>query len=288
MKFTVIINSINRPKSLVQRAVKSVLEQIQAPSQLILIDQNKEPLQFDDVVAKNPLFKHIHNVVPSVSMARNSAPIPEDADWIVFCDDDGYWDANYFKELNGVISNEPQLEVIAGVILREDTREHYTVRQKVGSEIRNFASTKMLMGSNFAVKATVFLELGKFDVRFGAGSKSGSSEETDFCWKAYFAGKRIGYRPNLVVLHVPPFQENPKLAFSKSYRYGVGKSLLVKKWLFEERRPLVLIEWVEMFTLPFAQALLGLLKLQRGRVTAAIGAWLGRFDGFFFKKLEPR
>lgn len=286
MKVTVIINSFKRPKGIVHRAIKSVLEQIQAPSTLILVDQNKDRLRLDEEIENNPNFVHFHYPGPSLTKARNSAPIADDTEWIVFCDDDAFWDVGYFERFNALIADEPGLDVVAGVVLREDTRQHYSMRQKVGRDIGSFISTKILMGANFAVKKSVFYELGKFDERFGVGAFAGSSEETDFCWKAYFAGKRIGYRPQLIVLHPPPFSEDFRHAFLKSYRYGVGKGLLVKKWLFVERRPIVLLEWLEMFALPIVRCFIGLTKLCGSRVSMALGEWLGRFEGFFLKKLE--
>ena len=76
-------------------------------------------------------------------------------------------------------------------------------------------------------------------------------------------------------------------ALQKSYRYGKGKGLLVKKWLFEQKRTVVLFELIEMLLIPFAQFTLGLLTLKFARCAAAVGAWLGRVDGLLLKGL-PR
>ena len=288
MKTAIIINTIYRPLELVQRAVKSALEQSLPVQWIVLVDQNSPALTLDPSLLKDPRFLHFKNPVPSVSLARNSAPLPEDSEWIIFCDDDGYLEEDYVAKLEQERKQHPEWDVIAGAILREDNQDFYTSRQKLGTDIHSFASTKLLMGSNFSVRKNVFCELGKFDPRFGAGSPSGSSEETDFCWKAFFSGKKLAYRKNLIVFHVPPFQENYQLAFSKSYRYGRGKALLVKKWLWEEKQVWVLLELAEMLLVPLAQVILGLITGKFARSVAAAGSWLGRLNGLFFQSLGPR
>ena len=286
MKTAIIINSIARPPILVERAVRSALEQSPPVQWIILVDQNQPPLKLDPAFDRDSRFNQFKNPVPSVSLARNSAPLPADCEWIIFCDDDGFLKNDYVARLETIRSQHPDWDLIAGAIIREDNQDFYTSRQKLGNEINSFASTKLLMGSNFSVRKSVFCDLKKFDARFGAGSPAGSSEETDFCWKAFFKGKKISYQKELVVFHVPPFQENYQLAFSKSYRYGRGKSLLVKKWLLEEHQPWVLLELAEMLLVPLAQMFLGLVTFKFARTVAALGSWLGRWNGLLFRRLE--
>ena len=137
----------------------------------------------------------------------------------------------------------------------------------------------MLMGSNFVVRRSVFEELGKFDERFGAGSFWGSGEETDFCWKAYFAKKEMEFFKELIVYHVPPFQESVKTGFRKSFNYGVGKGALVWKWLFREHKVVVVYELLEMFIIPFILMLRALLTFKFSVVTNNFAAIAGRLTG---------
>jgi GT2 family glycosyltransferase len=180
-----------------------------------------------------------------------------------------------------LIYKHPELEIFAGNILRADSKENYTIRQKKGGTLKKFRYTKLLMGSNFVVKSRVFEELGRFDERFGAGSYWGSGEETDFCWKAFFAHKKMEFFKELVVYHVPPFQESLKTGFTKSFKYGVGKGALVWKWLFQKRKIIVIYELIEMFTIPFLLMLRGALKLKLPIITSNIAAIAGRLTGLF-------
>jgi hypothetical protein len=58
-----------------------------------------------------------------------------------------------------------------------------------------------LIGCNLAMRREVLHILGPFDVRLGAGSRIPGGEDTDFIFRAYLAGVRIEYEPNLVVYH---------------------------------------------------------------------------------------
>jgi GT2 family glycosyltransferase len=130
------------------------------------------------------------------------------------------------------------------------------------------------------VKVSAFNKLKRFDENFGVGSYWGSSEETDFCWKAFFEKIEMEFFQELKVYHVPPFNESLKTGFLKSYNYGIGKGALVFKWLIKRHRFVVIYELVEMFILPFLLSLLGLIKLKPQLVATNFAAFAGRFYGF--------
>jgi hypothetical protein len=144
------------------------------------------------------------------------------------------------------------------------------------------------MGSNFVVRRSVFEELGRFDERFGAGSFWGSGEETDFCWKAYFAHKKMEFFKELVVFHIPPFQETLKVGFLKSFNYGVGKGALVWKWLVSKRKAIVVYELIEMFIVPVLLMIRAALMLKVPVITSNLAAMAGRMTGLVKAAFSPR
>lgn len=245
------------------------------------MDQNETQLSLADDILNNNLFQRESIKTNSVSVARNSLKIPENTDWIVFCDDDGYLHLDYSEILFDKINLNPGIEILAGNIIREDTKANYTLRQKNFGSLKYFRNTKKLMGSNFVVKAKVFDELKRFDENFGAGSYWGSGEETDFCWKAFFAKKNMEFFPELIVYHVPPFHESIKMGFKKSFRYGVGKGALVWKWLFKKRKLIVIYELGEMFVIPFGHFLRGIFTLKPQLIVTHFAAFIGRIYGLF-------
>jgi GT2 family glycosyltransferase len=278
LNYIIVTNTYHRPTNLVERCVRASLNQKIKPQKVILINQNEVPIKLSEDISSNPLFEIQTTNTRSVSSARNSLKIPEGIEWIVFCDDDGYLCPGYTEKLNQII-NKNDLEILAGSIVRDDNSNYYSLRHKKGGSLRYFRNTKNLMGSNFIIKAKVFDDLGRFDEDFGAGSYWGSSEETDFCWKAYFVGKKMEFFPELIVYHVPPFNESLRDGFKKAFRYGVGKGAMVSKWLFYKRKIKVLYELAEMVVVPFLQFFHGLFTLKIGLMLNNIATLSGRFFG---------
>lgn len=279
MKYIIATNTINRPAELVARSLTSSLNQKNKPLKVILIDQNKTELELPERITGNPIFERQKSDKKSVSAARNCLQIPEDTEWIFFCDDDGYPCENYSEILQNLIEQNPQLKIFAGSIVRDDTNEFYSLRHKKGGSLKFFRNTKNLMGSNFVVHKDIFNQLGRFDETFGAGSYFGSGEETDFCWKAFFNKIPMEFFPELIVYHVPPFNESLKKGFRKSFKYGIGKGALVWKWLILKQKPIVLYEFFEMFFVPFLQFFRALIKLNPSFVLTNLAALAGRLYG---------
>lgn len=279
LNFIIVTNTYSRPTELVLRNLRASLNQKIAPQKIILIDQNAKGLNLPEDILANQLIVRTGTNKKSVSAARNTLDIPEGTEWIFFCDDDGYPCNDYSEKLEKIILKNPSLEILAGSIVREDNKQFYTLRHKKGGSLKHFRNTKNLMGSNFVIKAKVFDELERFDENFGAGSLWGSSEETDFCWKAYFAGKNMEFFPELIVYHVPPFNESLNEGFHKAFKYGVGKGALVSKWLFKKKKIKVLYELLEMITVPFIQSIRGLFTFKFGLVAANFAALTGRLYG---------
>ena len=275
--FTIITNTIRRPLDLVMKSVSASLAQ-DAGVPLVLIDQNKDQLIFSKEIESNSKLKHMHVVVPAVSMARNRAEYTADVDWLIFCDDDGYLETGYFQKLLTTIKENPEIDIFAGSIKRIDNSDFYSKRHAIGGNMKWFWNTKLLMGSNFVIKRSVFEELGKFDEKFGAGAVYGSSEETDLAWNAFFHHKRMRYTPELVVFHVPPFAGDVANEVQKAYRYGVGKGQLVKKWLGKGKF-WVLLELVEMYILPLLRAPVFLILLRGKEARIQMASFRGRLSG---------
>lgn len=280
MKYVIVTNTINRPVELVERCISASLNQKIQPLKVILIDQNKTPMEFHKDILSNPLFEVQKVDCLSVSAARNNLKIPPEAEWIFFCDDDGYPCEDYSERFLKIISENENLKIVAGSIVRDDNNEFYSLRHKKGGSLKYFRNTKNLMGSNFAVKVKTFLELGKFDENFGVGSYWGSSEETDFCWNAYFNNIKMEYFPELKVYHVPPFNESAKGGIKKAFNYGIGKGALVYKWLVKKKKLKVVFEFIEMFLVPVVQSIRGIIFFKPQLIATNIAAVIGRIYGF--------
>lgn len=280
MNYIAVVNTYNRPQNLVGRCLNALLEQKISPIKVILIDQNEKELELSKRITDNPIFTRRKVNYKSVSAARNSVVIPEGADWIFFCDDDGYACDDYSETLQNLINKYPDFEIFAGSIIREDTNEYYSLRHKKGGSLKKFRNTKILMGSNFVIKISTFNELERFDENFGVGSFWGSSEETELCWRAFFNKVPMEFFPQLKVYHVPPFNESINKGFIKAFKYGIGRGAMVYKWLIEKRKIIVLYEVAEMLLMPFFLSLISIVKLKPQLIATNFAALAGRITGF--------
>ncbi|OFZ16557.1 MAG: hypothetical protein A2X86_12235 [Bdellovibrionales bacterium GWA2_49_15] len=280
MKIAIVTNSFQRPKNLVERSLLASLNQIPGPDKVIFIDQSTPSLELEQKISANPLLTHLKIPVSGVAKARNSFPVPMDADWLIFCDDDGYLMPGYLEHFIKITQQYPKLKIIAGSIVRDDNGEFYSPRHQIGGDLMKFLNTKLLMGSNFAIRPTTFIELGKFSDNFGVGSYWGSSEETDFAWKAFFNNIPMAYFPELKVLHIKPYAGTFLHSCTKAYRYGVGKGAMVAKWILKGKVWPV-VEFIEMLGLPCGQCLYNLIKLNPKTSVFNVCTFAGRLSGFF-------
>mgnify|MGYP000900617938 CR=1 FL=1 len=128
--------------------------------------------------------------------------------------------------------------------------------------------------------------MGGFDDTFGAGSKWGSGEETDFAWKAYFNKIPMFYEKDLIVYHIKPYARDLKHSVSKAFKYGVGKGALVCKWL-SKGKFLVLYELLEMEIVPLWLILKAIFRINFRDVIISLASLTGRNLGilkFLFGK----
>ena len=276
----VVTNSYGRELSLVERSLKYSLSQKPAPQRVIFIDQNENKLELSAEISQNTLLQHLYVPKRSVSAARNSLNISPDVEWIIFCDDDGYLMEGYAEKFVETVKGHPEIEIIAGSIMRDDTGEFYTTRHRMGGELNKFRYTKLLMGSNFACKAKTFKKLNGFDERLGAGAFWGSGEETDFAWKAHFARVPMLYCPDLKVFHIKPYSSTFSNNVKKAFFYGRGKGALVAKWILEEKKFKPFYEMAEMIIVPLAQMLKSILMLRPGGGAIYFTVLLARLWGF--------
>lgn len=279
MKISIITNSFKRKVSLVERSLTHSLKLTNEYVKVTFIDQNKESLKLKKEITAHEHFLYSRASTTCVSEARNSASIPPDTEWIIFCDDDGYIDGDYIVLLESITKANPSLEIIAGSIIRDDTMDFYTPRHRIGGSLKSFRNSKLLMGSNFAVKYDTFKKLGGFDPNFGAGGYWGSGEETDFSWNAFFKKIPMEYFPELKVYHVKPHALGLLDNIKKSYKYGLGKGALVCKWLIFKKKPVVFIELIEMTFVPFILSITSILKLRPQDTLIYFSALIGRYTG---------
>lgn len=279
MNYIIAINTYNRKSDLVLRCLTNCLKQEVPPAKIILIDQNTTALVLPDEILSNQLIEVTKVNKKSISEARNSITIPNGTDYIFFCDDDGFPDANYSIVLQDILKQRPELDLIGGVYLNENDEQYYSTRQKMKGGIKGFVDTKKIMGSNLIIRASTFDELKRFSPDFGVGAYWGAGEETDLVWKALFNKNKIDFFHELIIYHPPVLSRSVSGEIEKSFKYGFGKGGLVTKWLFKKGKLIVFYEFIEMLAIPVYNFLIGLFTLNFKKMLAALASLAGRIAG---------
>jgi GT2 family glycosyltransferase len=162
---------------------------------------------------------------------RNYGVRQMDAEYIAFCDDDTWWEADSLAGAIRILDRFPALAAVtARVLVGPENREDPTSTLMANSPLPNFLGLPGTELAGFMAGACVmrrraFLEAGGYEPRFFIGG-----EERLLALDLLAAGWHLGYIPKLVVHHHPS-----RLRDSAGRRRLVLRNALWCAWL---RRPL--------------------------------------------------
>jgi GT2 family glycosyltransferase len=286
----VVINSYGRETWYVERAINSVLRQKHPPSLVHLIDQNPAPLTLDPRLLADPRLRIHHYPTKPCARARNLALKLVPSGWIAFADDDSEWAPGYSELLSATLAGRPDLGLIAGSMLDEDTGDYHTPRHRLGGDLGGFFGSHLLYGANFAIRADVFARIGGYDERLGPGTPCACSEETDLCWRVITASIPALYLRELSVRHPSVHSPDKSASLEKARRYARGKGALAAIWTFEKHHRFGLLEYIEMTLVPPLKALRGVLRGDFFQLIIQPVSWCARqwsFWSFPFRRPVP-
>jgi GT2 family glycosyltransferase len=141
---------------------------------------------------------------PGLAAAQNCGLAVARGEVIAFTDDDCLAAEDWLLRLSHHFQRDSQLQVLGGrVELRDPADLSITIKSEPDSE--TLASPDQLFGflhgCNMAVRRGLFDQIGLFDTRFGKGSTFGAGNDTEFVYRAFKAGCRIAYEPDVLVFH---------------------------------------------------------------------------------------
>jgi glycosyltransferase involved in cell wall biosynthesis len=164
-----------------------------------------------------------------LSGARNLALKAARGDVIAFTDDDCLVDAHWLSRLHAEFHCDPSLDGLGGRVdlyNPEDARITIATGDKrtefpPGGRISHEHLFTML-GCNMAFTRSAIRQIGRFDEHLGPGKKTGSAEDTDYLYRAFKAGLRLVYSPEVIVYH--NHGRRPGLSMQRLMRnYAVGR-----------------------------------------------------------------
>jgi len=123
---------------------------------------------------------------------------------IAWTDDDCRPARSWLREILAAFEADQQLDLLGGRIELLD-RRHLPLTIKTSRRVEvmddHTYPGAILLNCNMALRRRLVGRIGGFDARFGAGSVMRAGEDADFVFRAYRAGRRVVYLPQILVFH---------------------------------------------------------------------------------------
>ena len=288
---SVILCTRNRAASLGEtlRALGELEVPAEADLEIVVVDNGSSdgtPAVVRDFAVRSATrVRYIHEPRPGLSAARNRGIAAARGALLLFTDDDCLPAPGWAAAALRALRSGP-CQVLGGrVELHDPSAAPVTIRTSQVAETLTSpcALDGFLHGCNMAFGRTVIEAVGPFDMRFGAGGRLVSAEDTDLVYRALKAGIKVSYDPSLVVFHdhgrsVP--DQVDKLM--RGYKLGMG-GLAMKHLLGGDIGPAKSCYWNLRSALrDYAEKKVGLAHLRTeshlllGALKFAIGAALDR------------
>jgi O-antigen biosynthesis protein len=255
---SVVVATCGNHSTLV-RCVHSVLACDYENVEVIVVDNRPEAAAVSVVLAEHfaddARVKYVQEIRAGLSYARNKGLALAKGEFVVFTDDDVVVDGAWVRAIASAFT--PGVSCVTGLImpLAIDTPIQALFEQFAGFgkglEHRSFqmadnhddplfpyAAGTFGSGANTALRRSVALRLGGFDVKLGAGTAACGGEDLDMYIKLLLAGEKIVYSPAAVLFHEHPSDQGGLRR--RAFNYGVGlTAMLTKQMLTGPRLPLV-------------------------------------------------
>jgi GT2 family glycosyltransferase len=179
-----------------------------------------------------------HEPRPGITITKNRGLRAARGELLVLTDDDCRLQGDYFVHLLRLHDADPTAVLRGGRVelgdpsdlpltIKTDTvprrwhiGDHSARRENLGN---------CFLGCNLFMTRAVYQRLGPFDERFGVGAIP-AGEDTDYIFRAYTAGLRIEYVPEIVVYHHHG-RKAPEAAHRLWRNYMIGSGALYAKHL---------------------------------------------------------
>jgi GT2 family glycosyltransferase len=244
--------------------------------ELIIIDQwhfsRKNLFQI-----KNKNILYLFNERKGLSLNRNIGIKASRGRWLIFLDDNCWFEKNYISVAKKYFKNNPDDGIVFSKILDEEKINTNRVRDKR----KNINLISIDAGSAPGMIVRKDLALSKlFDEEMGIGGKYGSCEEFDLVARSLEEGEIVKVNPDLTIFHPEP----KSTSFSREYNYGRGHGYLIYKRLKSTNQIyLNSIFSFKRIILALLKGLLGVFQLfydfRKGRLK--INWFKGFIEGFF-------
>jgi glycosyltransferase involved in cell wall biosynthesis len=249
---SVIICTLNRCE-LLQRTLELVGAQVLPPGkrfEVIVVDNNSSDATRQVVrQARQQIPAPVTYVLercPGLSQARNSGLRRARGDIIVFTDDDMIVPESWLMEILSIFELKPAPACVTGPVeVHKDSHPSLQPEPVRGRRRHRFPAEPWDVGrgNNMSFQRQVLECAGPFDTRLGAGSVSGSGEDTDMFYRVLKIGGDIVCDPAVGVYHDHHRHSAPEIeSIVRNYAVG-GTAFLIKHIVRFDVFALKLLYW---------------------------------------------
>jgi GT2 family glycosyltransferase len=248
---TVAICTRDRPGAL-ERCLASVQRLNYSNFEVLVVDNAPRTDASHDVVEKvaasDGRVRYLLEPRAGLSRARNLALAEARSDVVAFADDDVVVDEWWLDALAAALAVGRDVACITGLVasarLVTPSEQYFDSRVRFADRVapvvyrgsRPPAGHGMFpyqpglfgVGANFAVDRRHVLEIGGFDNRLGAGSRTAGGEDLDLFVRIIRSGMALVYQPTAVVWRYN--LEDPAALQAQMRAYGQGLGAVVAKW----------------------------------------------------------
>ncbi len=231
------------------RCIGSVLASDCEPFEVIVVD-NRPAAATRAVVAEHfgldARVRYVEEPRAGLSYARNAGLELAISELVAFTDEDVVVDCSWLGGIARAFT--PDVSCVTGLIkplvIETPMQALFERFAGFGKGVENrsfkladhshdplfpYAAGAFGSGANTALRKSVALRLGGFDVKLGAGTVACGGEDLDMYIKLLLAGERIDYVPTAVLFHEHP--SGVAALRRRVFSYGVGLSAMLTKQL---------------------------------------------------------
>ncbi len=171
------------------------LTSLDYPDYEILLVNEDADLRVEEIAATYPMVQSIAGEGKGVGASRNRGAAAATGEILVYTGDDCVAGKDWLKWIVHLLSEEVGIGGVGGPIVasRPETSRQAIITAAPGAVVQVLLSdtrAEYLPGYNFAIRRTVWEELGGFNLSFvDAGG------DVDFCWRAIEKGIALGFHP---------------------------------------------------------------------------------------------
>ncbi len=223
-----VVVPIYRSEHTLARCLDSImqLDYPEAKREIIIVDNNS-PDNSRRIAEKYPV-RIITEPNQGRAFARNAGVNASQGEYIAFTDSDCIVQPGWLRQFVINATQNPEMGIFGGrvesIALSPDMQRFF-IAEGILSQAEAMSGQMLLfpfvITANALIRRDVFDRIGLFDTELQ------TAEDTDWGWRAHFAGIKMAYLPDNVVWHLHPV--SPAGIFHQFYEYGVNETRVFLK-----------------------------------------------------------